>query len=175
MGSRKRGFTLIELLIVVAIVGILTALLIPNAMNAIQKAKIRGTQQDMTHIAKGCIDYLTDRNVLPPNSGPIGDELKSALSPTYIKAIALTDQWETPFRVFTGDRVNGVYGVSGAAESDFLIASYGRDKAVESWTYDPAVPEGGLYLIRSLSDFGKDIVNYNGQMIRGPRAGVSGS
>jgi hypothetical protein len=56
-----------------------------------------------------------------------------------------------------------------------LVASYGRDGALESWTYLPATPEGGLYTISSTADFTKDLVNLNGSFIRGPRAGVSGT
>ena len=37
--NRQKGFTLIELLIVVAIIGIIAALLIPNFLDALQKAK----------------------------------------------------------------------------------------------------------------------------------------
>ena len=41
MKRNRKGFTLIELLIVVAIIGIIVAIAIPNLLNAIQRAKQR--------------------------------------------------------------------------------------------------------------------------------------
>ena len=45
--KRFRGFTLIELLIVIAIIGIIAALLIPNFLDALQKTKQKRTMGDI--------------------------------------------------------------------------------------------------------------------------------
>jgi len=58
--NRQRGFTLIELLIVVAIIGIIAAILIPNLIDALQKAKQKRTVADMRNTGTAYMAYVTD-------------------------------------------------------------------------------------------------------------------
>jgi general secretion pathway protein G len=56
----ERGFTLIELLIVVAIVGIIMTILIPNLLDALQKAKQRSTMVEIRSVGEAWFSWLTD-------------------------------------------------------------------------------------------------------------------
>ncbi len=61
---RKSGFTLIELLIVVAIIGILAAIAVPNFLNAQQRARYAQVESNMKALSTAMMIYQTDWGVL---------------------------------------------------------------------------------------------------------------
>jgi general secretion pathway protein G len=185
MLKKAKGFTLVELLVVVAIVGILSALVIPNAMVAIQKAKQKETMKQITHLATAITDYVTSVGYAPDSgnqSGPIqaSGNFLSAISPFFLKVCPITDQWGHPFRVYTGAAVASVYGIPAEDifADDFLIVSLGRDGedgGDESFTYNTVNPFAGMYQIESIADFDNDLISLDGTWLHAPRIMLRGS
>ena len=62
---RNRSFTLIELLIVVAIIGILAAIAVPNFLNAQVRAKVSRSRANEDALYKAMQMYVMDRNAVP--------------------------------------------------------------------------------------------------------------
>ena len=62
----RKGFTLIELLIVVAIIGILAAIAIPNFLNAQVRAKVAREKSEIRTLVNCIEEYMVDNNVYPP-------------------------------------------------------------------------------------------------------------
>ena len=65
MKKRHQGFTLIELLIVVAIIGILAAIAVPNFLNAQTRASVAQVVSNMKALSTAMMCYQADQGSFP--------------------------------------------------------------------------------------------------------------
>src|SRR4030095_5717 len=79
----QKGFTLIELLIVVAIIGIIAAIAIPNPLSAIDRGKQKRTMADIRSLRTAVESYAVDNNFYPKVSTYAA--VTPFLQPIYIK------------------------------------------------------------------------------------------
>jgi general secretion pathway protein G len=152
-----KGFTLIELLIVVAIIGIIASIAIPNLLVALQKGKQKATLGDMQSIGSAIESYITDWSFAPQlGAGSIIGLSANWFQPFYIKSLPQTDGWGTLFQYDNSALVGGAGG------DIYTVQSYGRDRM------PTPIPVPNLYDVTSLTGFRNDIYYSNGRFTVAP-------
>ena len=142
MLKHEKGFTLIELLIVVAIIGIIAAIAVPNLLTAIQRSKRSRSAADMRAIGTALGSYNVDANIYPikadTNFSAIAFQASMAAGmPSSYYEGAAKDGWGKDLR----------YSSDGQG---YTLTSYGKDQASGGGT-----------------DFDSDVIYINGQF-QGP-------
>jgi type IV pilus assembly protein PilA len=165
--NRQKGFTLIELLIVVAIIGIIAALLIPNFLDALQKAKQKRTVSDIRNTGTAMFSWLTDQvgaaaaGQTATDSVNLGQytsrstaEVSAVLVPQYLQSIPVKDGWKTQYNYYLEtEKV--------LKRTVMAIRSAGRDQTTSGDTYTVAGFDP--------TDYDQDIVWADGFFVRWPQ------
>jgi type IV pilus assembly protein PilA len=91
----EKGFTLVELLVVIIIIGILTAIALPNFLNQNAKAKQGEAKQNVSAINRVQISLRTERNAFTTNFdqlaiGSLAGNASSVTTTNYSYTLAAT-------------------------------------------------------------------------------------
>jgi type II secretion system protein G len=148
---RQKGFTLIELLIVVAIIGIIAAIAIPNLINAIQRGRQKRTMGDIRTLSTCVEAYATDWAFYPRVGDGAVPALNTLTVPTYLRKLPQRDGWNNP--IYWG----GVAATNGGRAYSFWSGAKDGNAAAT------LVNNGG-----PKTDFNSDIIYSNGTFIQWP-------
>lgn len=171
--NRARGFTLIELLIVVAIIGIIASILIPNLLDALQKARQKRTSADVRNVGTAWMSWLSDQvgaasagaGKVYPSSGHSAmsyPRLFQYLRPKddffYLQEVPQFDGWGYPLGFAVNWQLSSSTVLMICAPSqggDYMLGANCND---DDWTLTPFL----------VTDYEQDIVWADGYFVRWP-------
>lgn len=143
--------------VLIAVIGIIAAIAIPNLLTAMQRSRQKRSMADMRTIAAAVEAYATDKNAYPPAT--TASELSSALVPTYMAKVPALDGWGMPIKYECWPE---------GACVNYAIGSAGGDKVFELQSLHEYAPD------TKTTDFDEDIVFSNGKFVQYPEGAQGG-
>lgn len=99
--TRRKGFTLMEVLLVLAILGVIAAMVVPQLLGKLTASKVRTAKLDIRAIESALQFYATDHDENFPQQlnelvrpKPLNDAAQTQPKPYLEKAI---DPWDNPY------------------------------------------------------------------------------
>lgn len=135
----QAGFTLIELMVVVAILGILAALVVPKIMSRPDEARVVAARQDISTLAQALKLYRLDNRRYPtteqglqalvtkPTLAPVPDNWKGG---GYIEKLPL-DPWSKPYQ-YLNPGLHGEIDIFSFG-ADGVAGGQGVDADIGNW------------------------------------------
>ena len=168
--QKDKGLVIYEAFIILVLTVLLIINIIPIYEKAENRAALKSTMKDMTTWSRAIEEYRVEHQAAPANPNgtlSIKKQFIIDIAP-YMKYLRFLDWWGNRLSIWIGSN-NPKYGIYLSESTDYIIASFGRDGIKEHWKFNPSSPRQGLYKVKKLEDFNKDIVLFNGKFIRCPR------
>ena len=120
----ERGFTLIEIMVVVIIIGLLAAVIVPNMLGNVDKARVTKAKSDIQAMETGLTMFRLDNYIYPSNDmglkalaqKPDSSTVKNWRPGGYLQHVN-KDPWGNDYQ----------YHVPGTHGGEYDLYSYGAD------------------------------------------------